>query len=399
MPARERDPPRTHQQLGRDLALFHVTDGALGAPTWLPGGLHIYRALEALIIDIYRRHGYRVVRTPLVRSSRVWQTSGHLDRYRGRMIMCGDAAALRPMNCPGHAEVFASSPRSYRELPLRIGELGHVYRNERSGTVNGLLRARSFTIDDAHIFTGARQVRHELEKCLQLARDLYAAFGIPVRAELSLRPAQRLGDDERWDEAEAALRQALDAAGFPFTERAGEGAFYGPKVDLHAPDLAGRAWQLGSVQLDYMLAERFGLTYRDSSDSEQTPVIIHRALLGSIERFIAIVLEHTQGRLPLWLSPEQVRVLPVTAQELIAAASLSKRLENEGLRVRFDTERPLRTRIRRAHAQAVPIIAIVGEQELATCTLTLRRRGHPQEQLAHNRAIEHLAEQARAPRI
>jgi threonyl-tRNA synthetase len=245
---------RSHRRLGEELDLFHIPDHSPGMAAWHPRGLRVYRALEALVRDLHDRYGYEEVRSPLVCASELWRRSGHADKFADKMFgldLDGVDAALKPMNCPGHAELFAHRPRSYRELPLRMAELGHVHRAEQSGEVNGLLRARSFVIDDAHLFCRPAQEREELEGCLRMAREVYDLFGLVPHAELSLRPARRLGDDARWDSAERALEDALRAAGLPFDERPGEGAFYGPKIDLHVSDRLGRAWQLGSVQLDH----------------------------------------------------------------------------------------------------------------------------------------------------
>lgn len=393
------DRSRTHQQLGLELDLFHVPPDAVGVATWHPRGLAIYRALEQLISQTCSRHGYQEVSTPIVWSESLWRISGHLDRYRDRMLhLAGHDAAIKPMNCPGHAEHYAHRRRSYRELPFRLAELGRVHRDELSGAVTGLLRTRAFTIDDGHIFAREDQVSGELSRCLSLARRLYSEFEMRTTAELSLRPDQRLGHDQLWDRAEAALREALAGSEIPFIERPGEGAFYGPKVDLHAVDSRGRPWQLGSVQLDYLLARRFGLHYVDADDQERTPVIIHRALLGSIERFLAVLLEHTQGRLPVWLAPEQLRILPVGSRQRTHATSLCRQLELRGLRAVVHSDGTLSARIRAAHAAAVPLVAVIGDRELADATLTVRSRDG-ERTLPYGRVLEDIEGSAGPPRI
>jgi threonyl-tRNA synthetase len=375
---RPSSPPVPHRRLGEQLDLFHIPDDSPGMAAWHPRGLVLYRALEDLVRELHARFGYQEVRSPLVCASALWERSGHAAKFADKMFgldVDGLDAALKPMNCPGHAELFAHRPRSYRELPLRLAELGHVHRAEQSGEINGLLRARSFVIDDAHVFCRPGQEAEELRGCLRMAREVYDLFGLVPHAELSLRPEQRLGSDALWDRAEGALRDALVAAGLRFEERPGEGAFYGPKIDLHVEDGHARSWQLGSVQLDYQLPGRFGLEYVNEAGVPEEPVIVHRALLGSFERFIAIVLEHLDGVLPVWLAPEAVRVLPVGAAQAAYAESIARGLREAGVRAHVDADGPLGGRIRAAHAARVPLVAVAGEREAGASEVAVRRRG------------------------
>ncbi len=376
---------RSHRWLGEQLDLFHFPAHSLGMAAWHPRGLVVYEALAAYGRELDARYGYQEVRSPLVCDSRLWERSGHQEKFADRMFQLsvdGRPAALKPMNCPGHCELFALRPRSYRELPVRIAELGHVHRLEQPGELNGLLRARSFVIDDGHIFCAPGQVAAELAACLRMVREVYELFGLPLAAELSLRPEQRLGDDRLWARAEANLREALCEIGLPFEERPGEGAFYGPKVDLHISDALGRSWQMGSVQLDFQLPIRFDLSYvgpdgksQDEDGGLYRPVLVHRALFGSYERFIGILLEHFDGRFPSWLAPEAVRVLPVGGKQSAYAQEMADRLADVGVRVGIDRDGPLGSRIRAAHDLRVPLLAILGERETAAKQVALRRQG------------------------
>jgi threonyl-tRNA synthetase len=381
-PHRAPSAPVPHRRLGEQLDLFHFPDHSPGMAAWHPRGLVVYRALEALVRELNERHGYLEVRSPLICAAALWERSGHAAKFADKMFSLkvdGAPAALKPMNCPGHAELFAQRPRSYRELPLRLAELGHVHRAEQSGEVNGLLRARSFVIDDAHVFCRAGQEDAELRACLGMAREVYELVGLRPHAELSLRPAQRLGSAALWDRAEGALRDALASAGLGFDERPGEGAFYGPKIDLHVQDRHGRSWQLGSVQLDYQLPGRFGLAYVDEAGRRAEPVIVHRALLGSFERFLAIVLEHLDGVLPVWLAPEAVRVLPVGDAQLAFAGAVAAAVRAAGARAQVEAGGPLGGRIRAAHAARVPLVAVAGEREAAAGEVAVRRRGEREQ--------------------
>jgi threonyl-tRNA synthetase len=395
------DPQRSHRHLGEALDLFHFPDHSPGAACWHPRGLYIYRRLEGLIRNLYERNGYQEVRSPLVCRNRLWERSGHLAKFEAKMLTVsgsGRPSALKPMNCPGHADLYAQRPRSYRELPLRIAELGHVHRAERSGELNGLLRASSFVIDDAHIFCSQEQVEEEIADCLALALQLYGLFNLTARAELSLRPEQRLGSDWQWGRAESALRGALAEVEVDYEERPGEGAFYGPKIDLHVRDALGREWQMGSCQLDFQLPERFALDYTDAHGDTQRPVIVHRAAMGSLERFLAILLEHYEGRLPLWLAPEVLRILPVGSEQQPAATALANELRSSLVRASIDADGPLGGRVRAAHQARVPLIAIYGDREVRGARVTLRSRAG-ERSISRHEITRALANQVRIPQL
>ena len=327
---------RDHRRLGRELDLFDFSDLAPGMPFWHPKGMVVWNVLEDLRRRENARRGYAEIRTPQLYDAELWKTSGHWEKFRDDMFTLEIEErdfGLKPMNCPGHCLLYAQSARSYRELPLRLAEAGNLHRNELSGVLHGLLRVRHFVQDDAHIFCTEEQVHEELVGCLDYAFYLYDLLGISLRCELSTRPENKLGTDEEWDRAEAALNGALEAGGIEATVSEGEGSFYGPKIDLHMVDSLGRSWQLGTVQLDYQMPKRFGLVYAGADNAEHTPAMIHRALLGSFERFLGVYLEHTGGDLPLWLTPEQVRVLPVADDHRDRAEALAGELRSAGLRV------------------------------------------------------------------
>src|SRR5215207_7504232 len=305
---------RDHRKLGRELGLFTFSELSPGSAFWLPRGTAVYNALVARSREMSVERGYDEIKTPLLYDRKLWEISGHWDKYRENMFVTESedrAMALKPMNCPGHCAFYAMGKHSYRELPIRYAEPGHLHRNEPSGTLHGLLRVRHFIQDDAHIFCTEEQVEHEVLDCLAFGFAWYDQFGFDMRIELSTRPEQRIGSDEMWDRAEAKLRQALEAKGLDYELNEGDGAFYGPKIDYHVKDSLGRSWQLGTVQLDYSMPERFGLTYTGADDQEHRPVMIHRAAFGSYERFIGILIEHLAGRFPLWLAPVQAIVLPI----------------------------------------------------------------------------------------
>jgi threonyl-tRNA synthetase len=373
---------RGHRWLGEQLDLFHFPAHSPGMACWHPMGVAVLDALHAYIRALNARYGYVEVRAPLVADHALWERSGHLAKFADKMFhlqVDGRPAALRPMNCPGHCDLFGHRPRSHRELPMRLAEQGQVHRAEQSGELNGLLRARSFVIDDGHVFCAPEQVDAELAGCLRMAAEAYERLGLELSAELSLRPQQRLGGEELWDLAEQGLRDALAAAGVSYAEQPGEGAFYGPKVDLHVRDRLGRAWQMGSVQLDHQLPERFDLRYVGANGSEldehgqpHRPVIVHRAIFGSFERLVAILLEHYDGRFPLWLAPEQVRVLPVGGDQHAYADEVAARLHASGLRAGVDVDGPLGGRVRRSEAERIPVVAVVGPREAAGGQVALR---------------------------
>ena len=307
---------RDHRKLGRELDLFHLSEESPGSPFWHPKGMVIWNQLEDLRRRENKKRGYAEVKTPLIYDTAVWVTSGHWEKFRDNMfLVAGEGeephAALKPMNCPGHMLLFGSQLRSYRDLPIRYAESSTLHRNELAGALHGLLRVRHVTQDDAHIFCTEEQVAEEIDGCIEFAKDLYAIFGVTPHAELSTRPENRLGTDEEWDRAEGILQAALERHEISYVIGEGEGTFYGPKIDLHMKDTLGRSWQMGTIQADAQMPQRFGLTYMGPDNVEHTPIVIHRALLGSLERFIGIIIEHYGGAFPFWLAPVQVRLIPV----------------------------------------------------------------------------------------
>src|SRR5512146_785979 len=372
--ARKRD----HRKLGVQLDLFHLSDASPGSPFWHPKGMVIWNELE----DLRRREnlarGYVEVKTPLLYDVEVYVTSGHYDNYRENMFFVssrdeGRRYALKPMNCPGHMLLFGNQLRSYRELPLRFAESSTLHRDELNGTLHGLLRVKHITQDDAHIFCTADQIEDEIFGCLDFAAFLYELFGVDARFELSTRPEHKLGTDEEWDFTEDALRSALERRGLAYDLNEGDGAFYGPKIDLHMTDSLGRSWQMGTVQLDAQMPQRFGLTYVGADNAEHAPYVIHRALLGSLERFIGILTEHYGGAFPFWLSPVQVRVLPVGQSHREAAHALAAQLS--GYRVEVDeSDETVGKRIRNAEVEKIPFTIVFGDRE-SEDSLAIRERG------------------------
>ena len=372
---------RDHRRLGKDLDLFEFSELSPGMPFWHPRGMVIWNVLEDLRRRENTKRGYQEVRTPLLYDSDLWRTSGHWEKYQEDMFRLeveGRDFALKPMNCPGHCLLYSLSPHSYRELPLRLAEAGNLHRNELSGVLHGLLRVRHFVQDDAHIYCTHEQIQDELIACLDYAYYLYDLFELNMRVELSLRPDNKLGTDEEWDMAEADLRKALATQGLEYVESQGEGSFYGPKIDLHMNDSLGRSWQIGTVQLDLQMPKRFGLTYQGHDNAEHTPAMIHRALLGSLERFVGIYLEHTGGDLPLVLAPEQVRVLAISERFAADAESLADDLRVHGFRASVDErEETLGRKIRDAELAKIPYVIVWGERE-SLDALAVRRRGGEQ---------------------
>jgi len=379
---------RDHRRLGTQLDLFHLSDDSPGSPFWHPKGMVLWNALEDL------RRGYSEVKTPLLYDVEVYKTSGHYDNYAENMFFVPDGErtfALKPMNCPGHMLLFGSRMRSYRELPIRYAESSTLHRNELAGTLHGLLRVRHITQDDAHIFCTEEQIQPEIHAMIEYVRDLYALFGVTPHAELSTRPEKRLGTDEQWDAAEGALQLALERHEIPFVIAEGEGTFYGPKIDLHMDDVLGRSWQMGTIQLDYQMPVRFGLTYVGADNTEHHPVVIHRALLGSLERFIGILIEHYGGAFPFWLAPVQVRVVPVSDRYREPAASIAARLRGAGHRVELDDrDDTVGKRIRDAELDKVPFTVVYGERE-SDDSLAIRERGGGQKTESFEAFLAELA--------
>jgi threonyl-tRNA synthetase len=367
---------RDHRKLGRELELFTFSEVSPGAAFWLPAGTTIWNTLLALSRRMWLEHGYTEVKTPLLFDSELWKTSGHWGKYRENMFTLEveqREMALKPMNCPGHAHLFASSRHSYRDLPVRYAEPGPLHRNEASGVLHGLLRVRHFAQDDGHIFCTEEQIQEEVAGCLEMVFETYSLFDFDVHLELSTRPENRIGSDETWDRAEGALKDALAARGLDYELNEGDGAFYGPKIDMHMTDSLGRSWQLGTVQLDYSMPARFGLTYTGADNHEHTPVMIHRAIFGSFERFIGILLEHYAGELPLWLTPVQAIVLPVADRFNGYGGRVLEELRGAELRAELDDRsESVGRKIRDAELRKIPNMLIVGEREEQTGTVSLR---------------------------
>lgn len=370
---------RDHRKLGRELGLFNFSPVSPGSTFWTAKGTGLYNRLVALNRRMQQERGYVEVKTPLLYESQLWETSGHWGKYKENIFTSQYEErefGLKPMNCPGHCELYRLQRWSYRELPFRCAEPGLLHRREPSGTLHGLLRVRHFIQDDAHIFCREDQVQDEVAACMAFAHDVYELFDFPVHIELSTRPEpdKRLGDDAFWDKTEGMLEEALRAGGHEYTIAEGEGAFYAPKIDLHMTDSLGRSWQLGTVQLDYNLPERFGLTYAGADNAEHQPVMIHRALFGSFERFIGILLEHTAGELPLWLAPVQAIVLPITDDQNEYAHKVTDQLSEGGLRVELDDRsESVKRKIRDAELAKVPYMLVVGAREAESGEVAVRK--------------------------
>ena len=370
---------RDHRRIGRELHLYHSSEVSPGGPFWHPRGMIVWNELTALWRELNRERGYQEVRTPILYSADLWKQSGHWDKFRDDMFFTQKddrLLGLKPMNCPAHVQIYAAGQRSYRDLPLRLAEQGIVHRDEPSGALHGLMRVIHITQDDAHIFCTHEQVQDEVIGCLELAQTIYDIFGLDLRIELSTRPENRIGDDALWDDAEAALQGALQAVGVEYALNEGDGAFYGPKIDLHMTDSIGRSWQMGTIQLDYQMPERFDITYAGEDNAEHRPAMVHRALFGSFERFIGILIEHFAGAFPLWIAPLQVSVLPVADRHNGYAQSVVDELAAAGIRAEADTRsESVGRKIAEAEVQRVPCILVVGDREAEAGTVSVRRRG------------------------
>ncbi len=368
---------RDHRRLGRELGLFLFSELSPGMPFWLPGGTAVWNELTAMWREENRRRGYQEVRTPILYDVELWKQSGHWHVYREHMYFTdveGRPMGLKPMNCPAHVQIYKSERRSYRDLPIRYSEQGLVHRHEPSGTLHGLLRVRSITQDDAHVFCSEDQIEDEVNRCLDFGFAIYDLFGFEPRLELSTRPEKRVGEEEMWDRAEAALERTLVHRGLDYEVNEGDGAFYGPKIDLHMTDSIGRSWQLGTVQLDYYMPERFGLEYTGADNAEHRPVMIHRALMGSFERFIGILVEHYAGELPVWLAPVQAVVLPIADRHDGYARQVAERLADDGARIEVvGPHESLGRRIREAEVRKVPYMLVVGDGEEQAGAVAVRR--------------------------
>jgi threonyl-tRNA synthetase len=368
---------RDHRKLGKELGLFMFSDLAPGLPFWQPAGTHIWNELTTMWRKENVARGYTEVRTPLIYDVDLWKQSGHWDKYKDNMYFTDvedRPMGLKPMNCPAHIQIYREERRSYRDLPIRYAEQGLVHRHEPSGTLHGLLRVRSITQDDAHIFCTEEQIQEEVVGCLDFGFHLYDMFGFKPRLELSTRPDNRIGSEEMWDAAEAALQGALESQGLEYDLNEGDGSFYGPKIDLHMTDAIGRSWQLGTVQLDYQMPERFELVYTGADNSEHQPVMIHRALLGSFERIIGILIEHYAGEFPLWLAPVQALLLPIADRHEGYANEVAAQLGAAGLRAEVDgrTE-SIGKKIREGELRKAPYMLVVGDNEAEAGRVSVRR--------------------------
>jgi len=368
---------RDHRKLGRELSLFMLSDLSPGSPFWLPNGTHIWNELTRLWRTANVERGYTEVRTPILYDVDLWKQSGHWHVYHDNMYFTDvedRPMGLKPMNCPAHVQIYKNELRSYRDLPLRLAEQGLVHRHEPSGTLHGLLRVRHITQDDGHVFCSEDQIEEEAMRCLDFGFHIYKQFGLEPRLELSTRPEKRVGTEEMWDKAEAALRRTLEQNGLEYDLNEGDGAFYGPKIDAHITDAIGRSWQLGTVQVDYYMPEQFELTYTGADNTEHRPVMVHRALMGSFERFIGILIEHYAGEFPLWLAPVQAIVLPIADRHLDYARGAAERLRAAGLRVEIDERsESIGKKIREAEVLKVPYMLVVGDNEQEAGSVAVRR--------------------------
>jgi threonyl-tRNA synthetase len=368
---------RDHRKLGRELSLFMLSDLSPGSPFWLPRGTHIWNELTELWRATNVERGYTEVRTPILYDVDLWKQSGHWHVYRQNMYFTDvedRPMGLKPMNCPAHCQIYKRELHSYRDLPIRLAEQGLVHRHEPSGTLHGLLRVRHITQDDAHVFCTEEQIEEEAMRCLDFGFFIYEQFGLKPRLELSTRPEKRVGTDEMWDKAEAALQRTLENNGLEYELNEGDGAFYGPKIDAHITDAIGRSWQLGTVQLDYYMPDQFELTYTGADNAEHRPVMIHRALMGSFERFIGILIEHYAGEFPLWLAPVQAGVLPIADRHLEYARQVADELRRRGLRAEVDERsESIGKKIREAEVLKTPYMLVVGDQEQDAGTVSVRR--------------------------
>ncbi|MDF2653449.1 MAG: threonine--tRNA ligase [Paenibacillus sp.] len=370
---------RDHRKLGKELELFMFSEEAPGMPFYLPKGMAIRTALEDFAREIQRKLGYDEVRTPLMMNNRIWEQSGHWDHYKDNMYFTNvdeTKFALKPMNCPGHMLIYKNDLHSYRELPIRLSEFGQVHRHEFSGALNGMMRVRTFCQDDAHMFVMPEQIEDEINKIMELIDHIYRVFGFNYRIELSTRPEDSMGAKELWDQAEQALQNVLDNREASYRINEGDGAFYGPKIDFHILDALKRSWQCGTIQLDFQMPEKFDLTYIGEDNQKHRPVVIHRAVYGSIDRFMGILTEHYSGAFPLWLAPVQVKLLPVSERYNDYAFQVKKELAEAGIRVEIDArEEKLGYKIREAQLEKMPYMLVLGESEKEARNVSVRKRG------------------------
>ena len=370
---------RDHRKLGKELGLFMMADEGPGFPFFLPKGMVLKNTLLDYWRKCHKRYGYVEISTPIILNQELWHRSGHWDHYKDNMyttVIDGEDYAIKPMNCPGGMLVYKNEPPSYRDLPLRMAELGLVHRHEMSGALHGLFRVRCFTQDDAHIFMTPAQMKDEIKNVVKLFDEIYSTFGLTYQIELSTMPEDHMGDEKDWKFAEDTLQAAITEMGKDFVINAGDGAFYGPKLDFHLADSLGRTWQCGTIQLDFQMPERFELEYVGEDGEKHRPVMIHRALLGSIERFIGVITEHFAGAFPAWLSPVQVKILPVTDRAIEYAKTTAAQLDSEGFRVEVDERNEkIGKKIREATLEKVPFMLVVGDRDMEAGTVSVRTRG------------------------
>ena len=369
---------RDHRKLGKELGLFMFAEEGPGFPFFLPKGMTLKNTLIDYWREIHQREGYQEVSTPIILSRKLWENSGHWDHYKDNMyttVIDEEDYAVKPMNCPGGMLVYKNQPHSYRDLPLRVGELGLVHRHEKSGQLHGLMRVRCFTQDDAHIFMRDDQIEDEIKGVTRLINEVYTQFGFEYFVELSTRPEDSMGSDEDWEMATNGLKKALDDMGLEYIVNEGDGAFYGPKIDFHLRDSLGRTWQCGTIQLDFQMPQRFDLEYTAEDGSKKRPIMIHRVCFGSIERFIGILIEHFAGKFPLWLAPVQVKVIPVSEKSMEYATGVYEKLKAAGIRTELDhKDEKVGYKIRQAQLEKVPYMLVLGEKEAAEGAITVRSR-------------------------
>ena len=390
---------RDHRKLGRSLGLFFFDPIAPASPFFLPKGTYVINSLIDYVRELYTRYGYQEVITPQIFNTELWKRSGHLDAYAENMYFLDvdeREFGVKPMNCPAAAMLYLANSRSYRELPIRMADFGRLHRNERSGVTHGLNRVRSFVQDDAHIFCTFDQISAEITSFLQMLNESYKVFGFEkTRFELSLRPEKRVGSDEMWDQAESILTEVLDATGHKYTAQSGEGAFYGPKIDAFVPDAIGREWQLGTVQLDFSLPERFDMEYTAENGNRDRPVVIHRAMLGSLERFLGVLIEHLSGAFPMWLSPVQAVIVPIADRHNEFCFEVGKRISEAGFRVEVnDSNDRMNAKIRQAQLQKIPYMLVAGDREVEGQSLSVRTRsGDNLEPMSIDQVIHRFVKQ------
>ena len=369
---------RDHTKLGKELKLFTILNEGKGFPFFLPHGMILKNTLVDYWRQIHDREGYVEVSTPIILSRTLWETSGHWDHYKENMYTTkidGEDYAIKPMNCPGGILVYKTEPHSYKDLPIRMGELGLVHRHEKSGQLHGLFRVRCFTQDDAHIFMTSDQITGEIKGVVRLINEVYTLFGFKYHVELSTRPDNSMGSDEDWNNATEALRHALDEMKIEYTVNEGDGAFYGPKIDFHLEDSIGRTWQCGTIQLDFQLPQRFEMEYVGEDGLKHRPIMVHRVVFGSIERFIGILIEHYAGKFPVWLAPVQVKILPITEKQQAYAAELLAKMKAAGIRAELDSRNEkIGYKIREAQMEKVPYMLVIGEKEASEGLVAVRRR-------------------------